>query len=241
MGYDTRDLSKTKQVKWGVDNEEKARDLYIKSKRTIHAGFECRLSGFVIDPEKPYLGASPDGIATCKCCEPRVVEIKCPFKHKDTEILVAARTDPDFCLDHKGELKVNHAYYTQVQVQMHVNRMKVADLCVYTKATGHIVENIKYNEEFMCFLLKKCDAFFYEYLLPEILTRKLDISVEHDDPKLSGDDQLCCVCKQPEYGKMIACDNQTCDIVWFHHSCANVRRKPEGKWFCYRCRDEVDN
>lgn len=65
MGYQTYDLSKPKQVKWGVDNGINAREAYVGITRKINQNFECRLSGFVIDPERPYLGTSVDGIATC--------------------------------------------------------------------------------------------------------------------------------------------------------------------------------
>ena len=54
---------------------------------------------------------------------PRVVEIKCAFKHKDILPMEAAKSDPDFCLDSKGHLKDTHAYYTQIQLEAHVNRM----------------------------------------------------------------------------------------------------------------------
>ena len=85
-----------KQIKCGIDNEEKAREYYIQIKKK-HEGFECRLSGF--DPVRPYLRAPAEGIASCKCCLPRVVEIKCPFKHRDITPIEAATIDPFFCID----------------------------------------------------------------------------------------------------------------------------------------------
>jgi len=44
-----------------------------------HPGFTFRDSGLFIDTDNPLLGASPNGIAQCNCCEERAVEIKCPF------------------------------------------------------------------------------------------------------------------------------------------------------------------
>lgn len=238
MGYKAYDLSKIKQVRWGIDNEDKARLKYIEVKKITHENFECRLSGFVIDPDKPYLGASADGIATCKCCSPRVVEIKCPFKHKEVLIMEAAKSDPDFCLDNKGNLKERHAYYTQVQLQIHVNRVEEGDLCVFTNKDLHIVEGIHLNKSFMEQSLVKLDSFFESVLLPEILTRKLEISEVEDENSEQNEEQLYCVCSQPEFGRMIACDNPTCDVVWFHYACVNIRRKPKGKWYCPHCKNE---
>ena len=35
----------------------------------------------------------------------------------------------------------------------------------------------------------------------------------------------------PEYGKIIACDDEDCEIVWFHKKRVNVRRKPRASGF----------
>ena len=182
MGYKAYDLCKIKPIRWGIDNEEKARVRYIEEKKLSHHNFECTLSGFVIDLDRPYLGASADGIANAAPPPPpRVVEIKCPFKHKDVLPMEAAKSDPDFCLDDKGHLKETHAYYTQIQLQKHVNRMEVGDFCVYTNKDLHIVDGICLNKHFIEHSLTKLDSFFKNVLLPEILTRKLEISEMGDE------------------------------------------------------------
>ena len=33
-----------------------------------------------IDPNRPYIAASPDGMFSCACHGDAVIEIKCPFK-----------------------------------------------------------------------------------------------------------------------------------------------------------------
>ena len=38
-----------------------------------------------------------------------------------------------------------------------------------------------------------------------------------DELNEDNDLELFRLCNQPEYGKMIACDNEDCDIVWFHY------------------------
>ena len=150
----------------------------------------------------------------------------------------AAKSDPLFCLDDKGHLKETHAYYTQIQLQAHVNRMEVGDFCVFINKDLHIVEGIPLNKHFIEHSLTKLDSFFKNAILPEILTWKMEISEMGDENSEQDEEQLYCICNQPEYGKMTACDNPTCDIVWFHYACVNIRRKPKGKWYCPHYKNE---
>ena len=40
-------------------------------------------AGLFVDCEKPYLGASPDGIIECACCGKGSLEVKRPFSCKE--------------------------------------------------------------------------------------------------------------------------------------------------------------
>ena len=154
----------------------------------------------------------------------------------------AARIDSKFCLDKDGNLKTTHQYYTQLQLEIHVNHLfgvEVGDLCVYTNKCIHIVEDIKYDKDYVEQLLGRCESFFHSYLLPEILTRSLDrIDSESEIDEKGSAQPLFCICNRPEYGKMIECDNVSCDIGWFHFSCVGVRRKPKGEWYCPECKSD---
>eukprot|EP00158_Paraphelidium_tribonemae_P001580 Partr_v1_DN24565_c0_g1_i1_m19587 putative Inhibitor of growth family member len=44
-----------------------------------------------------------------------------------------------------------------------------------------------------------------------------------------------CICNNVSYGAMIACDNQDCDIEWFHYECVGLNSPPKGKWYCDSC------
>ncbi|KGG52070.1 hypothetical protein DI09_215p20, partial [Mitosporidium daphniae] len=44
-----------------------------------------------------------------------------------------------------------------------------------------------------------------------------------------------CFCKQVAFGEMIACDNDDCDIKWFHFECVNMKTLPKGVWYCFEC------
>jgi len=65
-----------------------------------------------------FLGASPDGIVSCSYHAERLLEIKCPFKYKNS--ISGWEQDKDFPIDENIEMKPNHRYYYQVQLQMFV-------------------------------------------------------------------------------------------------------------------------
>lgn len=60
----------------------------------------------------PHLAATPDALCKCDCCGGGIIEIKCPFKHKDSYIKDVV--DKAFCLDENGILKKSHMYFYQV-------------------------------------------------------------------------------------------------------------------------------
>jgi hypothetical protein len=90
LGYNSYDLSKTKAVRWGLDKEGVARDQYKSAMQSVHTNVSVRKSGLLIDTRNPFVGAAADGICKCMCCGEGTMEIKCPFKHKDSMINEAA-------------------------------------------------------------------------------------------------------------------------------------------------------
>ena len=63
-----KDISNIPAIKWGIDNEDKAREAYVTKMSSSHNEFTCSPAGLVITPQYPYLGASPDGFTQCECC-----------------------------------------------------------------------------------------------------------------------------------------------------------------------------
>ena len=49
-----------------------------------------------------------------------------------------------------------------------------------------------------------------------------------------------CVCQRVSFGPMIACDNENCDMDWFHYSCVGLstEAKFKGNWYCPACTAE---
>ncbi|KAL0195047.1 hypothetical protein M9458_008619, partial [Cirrhinus mrigala] len=111
LHYNKQELSHVPAVLWGRDMEDTARRQYTEIMKTKHQNFDVELCGLVVRPDKPHLGASPDGIANCTCCGKATVEIKCPYKYHDG--LTGNSEGTQFCLDKTLQLKKNHEYYHQ--------------------------------------------------------------------------------------------------------------------------------
>ena len=64
---------------------------------------------------------------------------------------------------------------------------------------------------------------------------------DNDDNVFDNDEEpTYCYCNGPDKGKMIACDNPTCPMQWFHVRCLGIRYIPKGKWYCPECEDEFE-
>ena len=61
------------------------------------------------------------------------------------------------------------------------------------------------------------------------------------DPPIDPDEPTYCLCERVSYGEMIGCDNDSCQIEWFHFDCVGLTHKPKGKWFCPNCRGDKPN
>lgn len=172
MGYNSYSLSCNKAVKWGLDMEDVARTHFKNYMKSKHINFTVELSGLLIDSCHPFLGASVDGISNCDCCGIHTVEIKCPYKHKDAQIKEIAE-DPLSCLDGNLNLKATHCYYTQCQVQMHAHKVQYCDFVVYTEKEM-CINIVRYDHEFVSKVISKSEVFFMKFVLPELLTRRLE-------------------------------------------------------------------
>ena len=71
----------SKQTNWGLKQEKVAKELYLKINTPSHDNFTVRDSGLVINPQWPFVGASPDGLIECRCCGKGTLEVKCPPTH----------------------------------------------------------------------------------------------------------------------------------------------------------------
>jgi hypothetical protein len=239
-GFQCYNLSKHKAVQWGNQHEDIARGAFLEQERTRHRNVQVFASGLLVDHANPFLAVSSDGIVACDCCPRRVLEIKCPFKHRNNSLTVAAQEDNSFCLDKHIQLKKSHRYFTQVQLQMFVHNLKKCQFFVYT-CVDSVCIDIEFDFEFCKKLVDRCRMFFFQHVLPELLTRRLERGVLPDNLQNELDENpnndLVCLCREPQYGKMVECHNPNCTTQYFHYECVNLRRCPKGKWYCPECAD----
>ena len=163
-------------VSHGQKYEASARELYIMLLKDN--GIQAQVSevGLQLSSMFPYLGASLDGIVTCKS-ETWGLEIKCPFSKFNIPLQDAAE-DKKFFLarDSSGvRLKHRHPYYFQIQGQMFCANLQRVDLVVWFGSGQPLyVETISYDEEFKAnFVLPRIQYFFCRAVLPELFTKRV--------------------------------------------------------------------
>ena len=124
---------KSDATTYGCQHEEQARREYECVAETQHIDFSVSPSGLVVHESYPLMGASPDGVISCKCCGNGVLEIKCPYSCRDTSFREKATESTFFLHSIDGELtlNVNHAYYFQVQALLKLCNAKYCDFVVF--------------------------------------------------------------------------------------------------------------
>ncbi|KAI9360580.1 hypothetical protein BD770DRAFT_384414 [Pilaira anomala] len=63
--------------------------------------------------------------------------------------------------------------------------------------------------------------------------------VSNSDLPIDPNEPVYCYCQQVSFGEMLACDNEQCDIEWFHLECVGLKTPPKGTWYCKNCTVEV--
>ena len=166
------DSSKVPALHWGITNEDTARKAYLESAQEQHSHLEYFDSGLHINPSFLHLGATPDGIINCDCCGRGLIEIKCPFKHREKhphEI-----TDPNFYLkqheDGEIHLRDDHEYYYQIQGQLAVCNIEYCDFICWTPCGMHCERILSDPKHFFDITKPALDEFFIAVLLPRLLT-----------------------------------------------------------------------
>lgn len=201
---------------WGCQHEKFARDIFTDKLRKEHENLKVEEVGFFINPNVPFIGASPDGIVTCDCCGQAVVEIKCPFCKKH-DSLENASDDKNFYLkkDNDGNLKLNtkHMYYYQVQTQLGVCQMESGYFVVWTEKDLHI-EQIVFNNELWKEICDKSKHLFITAILPELIGKfysrlpnrqplkpVVNNNLCEKESKSKDNEELWCFCAQVESGE----------------------------------------
>jgi len=130
-----KDLSSIPAIKWGINNEDRLWQQYIDEISLHHENLCCEPCGLVVNPRYPYLGASPDGIITCKCCGTWLLEIKCQYSGRNSHPDVL-HSDHNSFLNSTGLIHT-HKYYTQIQGQLLLCDKQYCDFVVWTTKRSH--------------------------------------------------------------------------------------------------------
>ncbi|XP_038563448.1 uncharacterized protein LOC119894834 [Micropterus salmoides] len=203
---------------------------------------QVHASGFIIHPDLPWIGASPDGMVTCTCHGDGVLEIKCPFNSRDCSLAESCK-HPSFCLglreDGTMSLKTDHKFMYQVQVQMHVATVSYCDFMVWTPQE-FFIQRIQYDPVFFPNAYLKVAEFIKTGVLPELLG-KWYTAPRHSHTDRATTEQppeMGCYCGKPCDTDGIACTSGQCRRKHFHRSCLKLSRVPK-TWKCVECRKKV--
>lgn len=199
-----------------------------------HDSFSIRPSGFIINPELPYLGASPDALSNCNCCGTGVVEIKCPYTCRHMSIKSYAQHKTS-CLkkdtSSRYRLDRKHAYYYQIQAQLFLSNSAYGDFVVVTFSDDEndniYVERVVPDHALWTECVPRACEIFYSHIMPELLAKWFT---------RAGHCRATCVCNSSETGPIIICSNATCQIRAFHQVCMGIEAIPAGAWICDSCR-----
>ena len=154
-------------VIWGCDNEERGIAAFIKAIRPMHYNLKVTRAGLRLDENHPFIGASIDGLIQCSCCEPAILEIKCPYSIRDGSVAVDGKRLQYLTDDLK--LKQNHTYYYQLQTYLGVYKCKLGYFCVYTPRDVLIL-HIDFDENFWENLKKDLCTYYKHCYLKEFFS-----------------------------------------------------------------------
>ncbi|XP_039648996.1 uncharacterized protein LOC120554288 [Perca fluviatilis] len=146
----------TAEMKRGLQMESKAVEEYCLVKDVNH--YPC---GFIIHPDAPWLGSSPDGLVYDPNAEPAfgLLEVKCPNVRSYVDCTYLRVSDGVL------QLKPSHTYYWQVQGQLLITGLEWCDFVVYAE-DDMFIQRIYKDGRIMKTMKEKVDFFyFYFYYL----------------------------------------------------------------------------
>ena len=108
---------------WGRDKEELGIAAFIKATKSMHYNLKVTRAGLRLDDDYHFIGASIDGLVECSCCEPAILEVKCPYSIRHGTVAVNGKKLQYLTDDLK--LKQNHTYYYQLQTYLGVYKYKM--------------------------------------------------------------------------------------------------------------------
>jgi len=165
----------TPAIRYGQQNETIAVRSYVNHQNKRGINIQVNSCGLYIDPSVPWLAASPDAIVldpTQQQQNKGCLEVKCPFSCEKVLFEAACKSISGFCLVlNNGEMSLSrtHAYYYQVQTQMHVTRLPWCDFVVWSPIQDVFIERVLYDPAFITPAISKAENFYFNKFLPSAL------------------------------------------------------------------------
>lgn len=148
-----------------------ARVQYIRQENQNHKNLVVEERGLFVSPDIPFLGASPDGVVSCSCHPPRLLEIKCSYKFQNVTADDIPKEDRNYHLEIiNGSLKLKRAssWFLQIQFQMGVAGYKSCDFVFHT-LKGISVLHVQFDVECWEMLKSRSTSIFTNYIVPQLL------------------------------------------------------------------------
>ena len=153
-------------------------------------------------------------------------------------------TKRDFLFDANYNVRTNHKYYCQIQLEMYVCGVLYCDVVIW-QPDSILVVRVQRDDSFLTDMLPNLRTAWIKHILPELLTKSIQSAPKASasaatctvtTASASGNDYEFCVCKTDIGGRMIGCDNSDCPYKWFHLSCLKLKRVPrKSPWLCKFC------
>ena len=158
-------------LNYGRDYEPVARTLYLEEKnKECHTKLTIAETGLVIDPTVPIMGASPDGIISCACCEKAILEIKCCHSRQNELVKDIAQSGTyHVYLDGNGDMKLKETspWYSQIVAEMAITGCERGVLVVFTNK-GIESCDVQFSPDHWQTLKQKCLAVYETFILPKL-------------------------------------------------------------------------
>jgi len=130
-------------TQWGVTHEDEAREAF-----HYETGLYIEPATFVVHPDIPWLGASPDGLPS----DGGLFEVKCPFGLRNEEKPVQFKT-----------VEEQPHYHAQMQIQMFVTGRKWCFFYQWTPKDSR-TDRVAFSKSWIKENLPKLEAFYEEFL-----------------------------------------------------------------------------
>ena len=121
-----------------------------------HILFKVETTGFHVNPAYPHLGASPDGLVSCSCCDNELLEIKRPYNVRHTTPLSAPYLEQ---VTDGVQLSRKHDYFYQIQGQLAILERPYCHFVCWTPHSLHIEHIIRDPGIFFLTSVSSCKSF----------------------------------------------------------------------------------